>query len=218
MGDTNGDGIDDTVLVFDSGGTLTLDGVTVPTTLRMVEPDAFPEGTDLTEAFDGVTLSNQTLDPNQGVLARDGTTTGGPTAGENIASTGELVFGRESAPPPSDNLIFWSGVPGAPTDRSAVLRADFTVPTDFVSIDAIANDNDGFELQAYDASGTLLDSDNGAGRDEVLPLSITRPSADISYVLAFGRPDQDGAGPLDNLQYNAGLELLLDTGGADAMV
>jgi hypothetical protein len=38
-------------------------------------------------------------------------------------------------------------------------------------------------------------------------MSITRSSSDISYVLAFGVPPE-GAGPLDNLQYNAGLELL----------
>ena len=48
------------LVVFVMGGPVRAD-------ILEVEPDAFPEPTDLTNNFPGVTLSNQTMDPNQGV-------------------------------------------------------------------------------------------------------------------------------------------------------
>ena len=159
-----------------------------------VDPDAHPDLTVLNTVFPGVTLMNQT-DRGPGetdVLARDGTLTGGgPRDGENVASTGDLVFGRESAPEHPENLIIWSGVPGAPTDRSAVLRADFYPPAISASIDAIATDDDTFELQAYDAFDTLLDTFNTGMIDKIkVTMSITRTSSDISYILAYGVPPE----------------------------
>ena len=52
-----------------------------------VEPDAFPEGTDLANKFPGVTLTVEGH-PGMQVLARDGTLFGGPNANNNLAPTG----------------------------------------------------------------------------------------------------------------------------------
>jgi len=176
--------------VFAMGGAARADMV-------IVEPDDFNDGETITNEF--VTLRNQTLDPNQGVLARDGS-----------ASTGVRVFGRETAPGAASNLITWGQFRAGPSLVSAALRANFVVPADFVSIDVIAGDNKSFLLEAYDSSGTLLESTNpsllcgqsSCQDEETRTVSITRPQADISYILAFGPGEQGGGVRLDNLTLN----------------
>ena len=109
--------------VFAMGGAASAEMITI-------EPDDFsPAGTLLNNPHPLVTLSNQTTrgDPDEtDVLVRG--------IGTDIPMTGVRVFGRETAPPPSRNLIIWSQFLSGPTDLSAALRADFIVPADFVRI------------------------------------------------------------------------------------
>ncbi len=106
-----------------------------------------------------------------------------PPAGENVASTGLFVFGRGSAPqgppgaPPgvNDNLIFWSQrLSEGPTDRSAVLRADFPIVEPIsASIVAIATDNDQFLLQAFDAAGNMVaEFDTGQFTNDEMTMNV----------------------------------------------
>jgi hypothetical protein len=124
---------------------------------------------------------------------------GGPTAGTNIATTGSLVFGHDilgPTTPATDFLKIWTGISPGP-----ILRADFHNQTSFVSIDMIANDDDSFELLAFNEQGDLLDSFlTGEIRNTSVTASITRPTADISYILAGGIAPE-GAGLLDNLRF-----------------
>jgi len=188
--------------VFTMGGPASADWLEV-------EPDLFPELTVLTNKFPGVTLINETGFPEKDVLTRSGRLeiTG---CINNLASTGDKVFGRVDAPPPSFNLIFWRGVPFNPQPRSGILRAEFDlVPALSVEIDAIADDGDEFELQAYDDSGSLIPIDSErviesgtCANPTRVPLSVTSPNSptpEISFIYANGVPDQ-GAGPLDNLR------------------
>ena len=155
-----------------------------------VEPDDFAPLTVLTNAFPGVTLTVEGH-PAIPVLARDGTLLGGPTAGDNIAPTGQLVFGHTligGTIPQEDFRIIWTTINPAP-----ILRADFAVPADFVSIDARANDDDTFELQAFDASDNLLDSFNtGSFENDVRTMEITYTFRSGSFLVhwIFKRADQ----------------------------
>ncbi len=92
-------------------------------TLILAVPDLFPEFTVLTDAFPGVTLTVEGH-PGIPVLARVGIVVGGPTAGQNIAPTGELVFGHTlvAGPPPAEDfLILWTT--GSPAPSGATPKA-----------------------------------------------------------------------------------------------
>jgi hypothetical protein len=69
-------------------------------------------------------------------------------------------------------------------------RADFTSPTSSVSIDAIADDSfDLGRLQAFDAAGNLLATYDTAPLTffgAVETMTISRPTADIAYIIAGG--------------------------------
>ena len=86
--------------------------------LIVAEPDDFALGTDLTNAFGGITLSIEGSPVNI-VLSRSGLFTDGPSAGMSIASTGSLVFGHDLPSPGVDFLRVWSA------NLGSTLRIDF---------------------------------------------------------------------------------------------
>jgi len=156
--------------------------------LITVDPDDFTDGTDISNAFPGITLS--AIDGGSNVI----TTSSVFSQTSSLASTGTQVFGH-------DGVFTQTWANGLVGD----LRIDFIQATDFVSIDIISNN--GFDpgfLQAFDSTGILLDSfttqgDLGSGVSETATISLA--SADISYVIASGLSGNDVA--LDNMTYNS---------------
>jgi len=162
----------------------------VATAVFTADPDAFSDGTDISNAFAGVTLSavgSGWDSPSGAILAQDPTIESEPFT----PSTGDLAFGTDDGMFPhlfrEDRLQF---------------RADFAGPVSFVSLDFIGNDDDGDDvgvLKAYDSGGSLLASDFTSSllSDEVETLSLS--VGGIAYILAFGsRPETVG---IDNLQW-----------------
>jgi len=161
-----------------------------------VEPDAFPEFTVLTNAFPGVTLSNQG-GPEATVISLDGfsqfvfdATTIKPPVIDNIATTPTLVFGRDQGGP-LDNAKQWSEGPVG--TGQGLLRADFYPPADAVlTIDLLCDDDDIGFVKAFDEFNTLLESQFGdcrgdnvtAGRPKFACVTIA--ATDIAYALAGG--------------------------------
>jgi hypothetical protein len=157
----------------------------------VVDADAFAEGTDISAAFSGVTLSHG-----------GGGFGGGPgifaVRPDNKlepfnASTGSLVFGTNTQGD-FPHLFREQGF--------ANLRADFATATDSVSIDFISNNGSDFGfLQAFDAGNNLLGSyttaDLSLNQFETMTISATG----IAYILASGL-DSASSGGLDNLRFN----------------
>lgn len=160
-----------------------------------VDADSFAAGTVLTNAFSGVTLSviagpNSPSGASYVVVGVDGYS--GYNA-RNIATTGTLVFSAYPIPlnaPPQG----WE-VDGR------LFRADFANPTDWVSIDLIADDDDSGELRAFNVKGEHLGIvSTGNIFASAFTATITRPTADIAYITAAGTPGESMF--LDNLRYN----------------
>ena len=152
----------------------------------LVEPDLFPQATNIRNAFSGVTLS---------VQGKPGSEVLGVAEYFNArATTGSLVFGQ--IPEPSVT------VPTGWDENLGLLRAEFSSPANYVQIDLIFDDDDIASLWAYGSSGDLLDTftAEGDGRNPVrfATASITRPGFDIAYILAGGNKAE--AVSLDNLQ------------------
>ena len=131
-----------------------------------VEPDDYYSGTVLTRVAPGITLS-----------AIGGA---GPVVANNSvhSSTGDMVFGNGTD-------YYWSD--------SLLLRADFSSPVSSVSLDLVPDDpfDPGF-LKAYDSSGNLL-QDVETGQPSYpgfLTMTVTRPTADIAYIVAGGQSGQ----------------------------
>ena len=168
-------------------------------TIVVAEPDNFADGTDLTDAFAGVTLSvvpaNVVGKPPTKVITVEGATAVG-TRTTNPATTGVRVFGQ--APQPV------AGVQKFNEDRFGLLRADFAVATDYVQIDMIFDDDDVGILRAFDASGILLGSVkvSGDGRGPVPFVTgiISRISPDIAFITVGGFGSEGDV--LDNLQFD----------------
>lgn len=131
------------------------------------------------------------------------TTFPGVTLSENV-SAGNIFAASASYGPPTGNNVFAPG----PTQSNGFrqgdneLRADFAVLQSFVSIDVGSDDaSDVAWLRAYDAGGTLLDEvisgSVASGGSETI--SISRPTADIAYVISAGLGGD--ITPLDNLVY-----------------
>ena len=169
-------------------GMLALVASSAQAILVTVEPDDFANGTEISNAFPGITLS--AIDGGNNVI----TTSSVFSQTSALASTGTQVFGH-------DGIFGQTWANGLVGD----LRIDFVQATDFVSIDIIANN--GFDpgfLWAYDSAGTLLDSfvtqgDLGSGTVETATISTA--SADIAYIIASGFGGNDVA--LDNFSYNS---------------
>lgn len=172
---------------------------TVYADIVTVEPDDFADGTDISNSFPGVTLS---FADGSAVFATPvtSTTPSTGTRGFGNSPTNDLLAGFNTTTPDPFSVAGLS-------PSSQVLRVDFATPTNFVSIDVIPDDsNDPSRLAAYDAAGNLLDTDGDPGvgvADIPVTLSITRPSADIAFILASGINGDNVA--LDNLQYDGNI-------------
>lgn len=149
----------------------------------IVDPDAFPAGTVLNNAYPNVTLTALGDVPNADVLSVEDTYT----------STGTRVFGH-NGDFPSDWGDGWDNW----------LRVDFAIGATEVSLDFIADDypDENAVLSAYDPSGILVDqmSSTGTyGAGDVVTLTVTAPY--VSYILA--EPDVGGRDNwrLDHLVY-----------------
>ena len=152
-----------------------------PTT---IDPDAFSDGTNIGNAFAGVSLSNPgKADPRVFSLT------------DPFASTGPNIFGTSHATIPQE---WGDGFNGG-------MRADFDAGVGFVAIDLIGNDSSGDRgrLLAFDASNNLLDAYVSAniGEGAFETAFIVRPSFDIAYVIATGSADGFEAVSLDNLRF-----------------
>lgn len=141
------------------------DAVPVGTVVN-ADPDEFPDGLSLTNAFAGVTLT------------------------EDLFGLTVSAYSNFGIVPPTAPRVFGSG----PFDYGwgqtyAVLRATFDTPTSFVSIDVGSDDSsDVSVLRAYSAGGVLLQEVFSAAltTGQAQTLSITRPTADIAYITASG--------------------------------
>jgi hypothetical protein len=154
--------------------------------LVTVDADSFANGADLSTAFSGVVLSS-----TGGAIGLDGKVYASANA---LASTDGKVF--------ANNLSagWLSKSPGG-----YAMRADFSAPTDYVSIDIIGDsDLDIGVLTAYDASGKVLtrviSSDLGVGQHE--PVSVQRFANDIAYVTIGGLGALNNSVLLDHLVFN----------------
>ena len=163
----------------------------------VVEPDDFSIGTDLTNAFPGVTLSVQGQ-PTTKVIAADGANAAG-CCNPFPVTTGLLIFGQDPQPVPPlqkfNEALF------------GLMRADFALPTDYVQIDIIFDDDDIGILRAFDATDVLLDSvlvsgagDQRGGLPPYVTAVISRGTSDIAYITVGGWDSEGGI--LDNLQFN----------------
>jgi len=156
----------------------------------IVDPDAFPGGTVLNNAYTGVTL---TALGDPGVLLNSDVVA---IASAN-ASTGSNVFGNNDVQGFNDcwgdGYYDW-------------LRVDFARDATWVALDFITNDaGDGnAELKAYDSGGNLVAS---AGPSYVPGpagnfLTLQVSAANIAYVEAhWDNISRIENGQLDNLQY-----------------
>ncbi|MFK7751936.1 MAG: VPLPA-CTERM sorting domain-containing protein [Sedimentitalea sp.] len=161
----------------------------------VIDPDAFADGTDISNAFSGVTLS--TVFAGVGDPAIDITGTGAVyshTTG--TASTGTRGFAHSVT-----NELWGNG-------SFEYLRADFAAGASSVSLDFINNDNsdNNAELLAFDGMGNLVDSMLFAANLNG-PETLT-VSGNISYVFAYwDQANRLDNGALDNLQYTAAVPL-----------
>ncbi len=148
--------------------------------VERVEPDNFANGTVLDSLIPGVTLSDNA---NAFGVVRALTASFQPPTGTN-------AFGSSA-----HGVAGWSA-------GSAELRADFAKPVSTVSIDAGSDDSSDVSiLEAYDAGSTLLASvvSVGLASGQSQTLSITRPTADIAFIVAYGVGGD--ISPLDNLRF-----------------
>lgn len=165
--------------------------------VTVVDPDAFPAGTVLNNAYPGVTLSAWG-DP--GVLLNNHVI----ALVSPYASTGTMVFGdNEPANPDSWGDGDWD-----------YLRADFSSGALWVSLDFICNDSVGdnnAELIAYDSSGVEIDRDGPYFVASGAFLTLTVNGPDIAYVEAYWdnilRVEN---GVLDNLMFESVIEVDID--------
>jgi hypothetical protein len=137
--------------------------------LIIVEPDDFAVGADLSNPAKGLHLSTALSDnsPVPLFVVR--------AAADNLASTGKLVFSHVGIP-------FFNDI--------RRLRMDFDTPASAITIDYIDSGFFGTEfahLNVYGKGGVLLQSVTSGVHPAgvVEPLSITRPTNDIQFAVAY---------------------------------
>lgn len=169
--------------------------------LTIVDPDAFADGTDISNAFPGVSLSAISYDFGVTGKVFSVNPSDGLFATNFSASTGTQVFGHDGVSSSGDKLgnVWWRDAPSP----EVTLRIDFLSPTDFVSIDIISNDDhDKGLMRIYDTEGNFLELvDSGdLGLNEIETISFSSSTRNISYISVAGvRGDDVG---LDNLKFN----------------
>lgn len=158
--------------------------------LVVIDPDTFADGVSMHEPASGIHLSIPTR-PESAVQSADAYSSFND---RNLATTGTRVFAK--VPAASSNAArSWD-------EGLGLLRADFDFPVDLVRIDLVFDDDDIGALSAYDKGGNLLErftaSGDGRGNVRFVTAEISRPQADIAYILAGGVGAE--ALLLDNLQ------------------
>lgn len=156
-----------------------------------VDPDAFADGTDISNAFAGVTLTTVFT----GADVNDITGTGSVfSVSDPGASTGARAFGQSSSNSTWGNGLF------------EYLLATFDAPVTSVSLDFFANDTSDSnpQLLAFDAMGNQIAIASGGGVPLGVPLTLTVGGSGIKSVRAYwdeiNRSDNGG---LDNLVFAA---------------
>ena len=154
-----------------------------------IEPSLYPQGMVL-----------------NGVAASEGVTIF--ATGPNVAS-GD-VFARTSTIAPTAGRVFESnllgGIQGKVWNSGQKLQVNFNAPVGTVSLKAFGGSGAGVSygrLEAYDINGTLLTRYNtGAlSTGASATMTVSRSSADISYVVAYGRLGTSVV--LDTLEWGA---------------
>ena len=177
--DHNGNGLRDISESGINGATVYLDlnnNGQLDSQQIVVEPDAFAVDAVLSNAVPGVTL---TIEDSSGDLSAFDVEAENSTS---QATTGTLVFSQ----------------------GTQKLRMDFLRPVESVSIDfssQTASTRAGI-LETYDATGTLLATYNtGSISNTFDTMTITRPTADIAFALAYPDDTVSPFGDLDHLRF-----------------
>jgi hypothetical protein len=169
-------------------GFLAFAGIAHATVIN-VEPDSFADGTDISNAYAGITLSTVSASgswaTSSAVFAR--------TATQTTASTGSMVFGNDGA-----------GVLNELWREHTLLRADFASAASSVSIDFIADDAaDTGILEVYSSLNVLLASLSTGSLGPAGDFgTLTYSGAGIAYIVARGL-DGSSALLIDNLSVTA---------------
>jgi hypothetical protein len=188
------------VFLFGSGTTIVVAALvimlvgasTTKAVVVTIDPDDFSNGTDISNAFPGVTLSavGSMAGLNGIVYSR--------TAPAH-ASTGTNVFGNSLSGTDSDGNLWnecWKR-------NNVRLRADFDNLANYVTIDIISNDigTDCGALEVYDSDDNLLSwaEIHKLEPGIVFTAEINRSSFDIAYIIATGIEGDTVA--LDKLAY-----------------
>ena len=151
---------------------------------RTVEPDSLPDGALTSGSVTGVNITT---------VGADGDGRAGVFS-DVAASTGTKTFRGYSRSSQS-----WSSTWSDETRR---MRVDFTSPTSVVEIDAVGSGSNTYgRLEAYDASGNLLDRFTTAklNANEVAKMRVESSQSNIAYVLVGGHAATTVR--LDNLRY-----------------
>ena len=152
-----------------------------------IDPDNFLNSTDISTATVGVTVSSV---PHAAPTTRD----------PIFATDWFTAIGNIFASPANSTIVF--GFETFPETRDAVFRADFDVPTDFVSLlSVVASDQNFMSLRAFDAGNNLLATVDAPGIRVDFTATINRSSADIAYILAGGTNPLAGNG-IDRFEFN----------------
>ena len=131
-----------------------------------------------------------------------------------------MVFGRDG----SHGGYLWDLGELADIHDDHKFRADFNAPANMVSLDGIASDPyDEWTLEAYNADDILINSASAtltAGPGDIATLTVTSPSYDIAYIMAYGSGDSAGCPSggvgwsngvcLDNLTFNIRQNVSID--------
>ena len=176
---------------------------TVSATVVSVDPDAFFTGTDLSEAYPGVTLSVVGTQVDEGITSPRVFSLVGVSATTGV------------------NLFASSGSQGW-TEDVLVFRVDFEKPAKVFSIDVIGRNGEIGVVRAFDTSGVEVGSytTEPIRLVEYLPgaaypfevASIAPPSENISYVLIYGVRGT-GSVRLDNIRYEPVPDLKINVAG-----
>jgi hypothetical protein len=176
----------------------------VSATIVSVDPDAFFTGTDISEAYPGVTLSVTGEQVDSGVSSPRMFSLVGVSATTGV------------------NLFASSGSQGW-TEDVLVFRVDFVKPAKTFSIDVIGRHGEVGIVRAFDDNGVEVGSytTQPIRLAEFLPgaaypfevASIAPATENISYVLVYGTRES-GSVRLDNINYEPVPELKINvTGG-----
>jgi hypothetical protein len=162
-----------------------------PAAAATIDPDAFAAGTNISNAFAGVTLrtvrTGANLNDILGIESVYSVTDGG-------ATTGTRAFGQSAGDSSWGNGSF------------EYLEAIFDNPIASVSLDFFANDGSDSnpQLLAFDAMGAQIAIDSGGTITQGSPITLTVTGTGIKSIRAYwDEINRVENGGLDNLVFNA---------------